>query len=647
MDQVVVIPLECAHSVSTVVRRLARRSRLTAWSGAWAGGSSIVTCDPLRHASTIDAFDELPAVAPHPDHPDAVGGGWFGYLGYPGGPSSLAFYDHLLRHDGERWFFESVGNTDALDGLLRDLDRPYDAEPARLTLRRTPHRTSHLTAVEKAIQAIRRGDIFQANICTVLDLTLTGSPYDAWCRLTEQLRPARSALVVDPAGTAISASPELFLRRKGNEVLTAPIKGTRPRVGDDDEATILGQSSKDAAENVMIVDLMRNDLSRVCEVGSVTVPRLLSVEPHPGVWHLVSYVHGTVADELPNAELIRAAFPPGSVTGAPKLRAQQIIDEVESTPRGIYTGALGFASPIGGLELSVAIRTFEVRGQEARLGVGGGVTADSTPVEEWLECQTKAAPLLTTLGAAWRDSDVADAPRSDPARGIFETLLIIDHRLLELADHVSRLRRSFWECYRVPLTADVVRTADDVARTAAGCWRARIVAHPARPDQVEIEPEPCDPPYPLAKQPGLSLRVSRISGAGLDRHKYVDRAWLTRAEDGLSDNEAVLFVAAHQVLETSRANVFAVIEGALTTPPLDGRILPGVTRQVVLDLADDLRIPVAIADLTLADLHAADAVFLTNAVRGLQWVRAVGGRSWSEPGPIVQLLSERLLARWI
>ncbi|MER6875436.1 chorismate-binding protein, partial [Amycolatopsis sp. NPDC000673] len=177
------------------------------------------------------------------------------------------------------------------------------------------------------------------------------------------------------------------------------IKGTLPRRGpaDDGNALRLRQSAKDVAENVMITDLVRNDLGRVCEVGSVVVPELLAVHPAPGVWHLASTVEGVLADEVTDHGLLAATFPPGSVTGAPKIRALDLIAELEPAARGVYTGAVGMVSPLAGLELNVAIRTFEIAGDRIALGVGGGITADSDSAAEWQECLHKAAPLESLL----------------------------------------------------------------------------------------------------------------------------------------------------------------------------------------------------------------------------------------------------------
>ena len=213
-----------------------------------------------------------------------------------------------------------------------------------------------------------------------------------------------------PDGSVASLSPELFLRRRGDQVLTAPIKGTIARTGDPDaDAAALERlrgSAKDAAEHVMIVDLMRNDIGRVSEYGSVVAPRLPTPEAHPGLWHLVSRVRGRLRPQTSNAALLRATFPPGSVTGAPKVQSLRVIAELERTAREVYTGSIGYSSPIAGLELNVAIRTLELRDGRLWIGAGGGIVADSDPRGELDEAIAKARPIAAAVGA-----DVVVSPR--------------------------------------------------------------------------------------------------------------------------------------------------------------------------------------------------------------------------------------------
>src|SRR5439155_21003545 len=226
------------------------------------------------------------------------------------------------------------------------------------------------------------GALYQVNICARFHGRLTGDPLTLFANGLSALHPDYAAYLRTPERTVISFSPELFLHRVGRQVRTAPIKGTRRRTVDgtyrDDRAAIeLQASTKDRAENVMIVDLMRNDLSRVCEPGSVSTPQLLSIRPAPGVWHLVSEVTGTLREGAGDADLIRTTFPPGSVTGAPKISALALIDELEAEPRQLFTGAIGYSSATDRAEFNVAIRTFEITGEEFELGAGGGITADS------------------------------------------------------------------------------------------------------------------------------------------------------------------------------------------------------------------------------------------------------------------------------
>jgi para-aminobenzoate synthetase component 1 len=229
-------------------------------------------------------------------------------------------------------------------------------------------------------------------VCTQFVGRIDGAPIDFFVEAAARTTPARAAYVAGAWGAVASLSPELFLRRSGETVTSSPIKGTLPRHADP---AALRASVKDVAENIMIVDLVRNDLGRVAMTGTVTVPELLAVEPAPGVWHLVSTVSARVGIGVPMASVLEAAFPPASVTGTPKLRARQLLRGWEPHRRGVYCGTIGLASPVAGCELNVAIRTVEFDAcGNAVLGVGGGITADSDPDREWDECLHKAAPFI-------------------------------------------------------------------------------------------------------------------------------------------------------------------------------------------------------------------------------------------------------------
>ena len=421
-----------ADRASLLVRGDVRPFTLT---GAWAGGGALVGSEPLVVADPADDPFALLDVQPELEaagEPGAVGGGWFGYLGYglgarlepvpppPPRPAPLpdfvlGFYDHLLRLDPDgRWWFEALW-TKERDGALRERRERLAGRLAAGVRERPvwvggfrpspPGATGHLAAVEACRERIAAGEIFQANVCLRLDSRFEGNPADLFARTTRGLAPRHAAFVGGPWGALCSLSPELFLRRRGREVLTEPIKGTAPRA--EGARAALAESVKDRAENVMIVDLMRNDLGRVCEYGSIRVPELTAPRPAPGVWHLVSSVNGTLREGVGDAELLRATFPPGSVTGAPKIQTMRVIAELESTGREAYTGAIGYASPVAGLELNVAIRTLEISGDRIWIGAGGGITSGSEPRAELEEARLKARPIIEAAGGRLAEAPAA------------------------------------------------------------------------------------------------------------------------------------------------------------------------------------------------------------------------------------------------
>ncbi len=348
-------------------------------------------------------------------------------------------------------------------------------------------------AVAAAREHIWAGDIFQANICSRFESTLHGDALDVFCAGVDALAPDHAAYLDTGERQVASLSPELFLRREGREVATRPIKGTAPAAQDPG---LLERSAKDRAENVMIVDLMRNDLGRVCETGTVRVTALAEPEPGAGVRHLVSEVRGTLAPGASDADLLRATFPPGSVTGAPKVRAMEVIHELEATGREVYTGAIGYLSPLAGLETSVVIRTFEVAGPDCWVGVGGGIVADSEPDRELAEVFTKIDPLLAAVGttrsttadapsmpaatASPPEIVAADGPSPDRTLGVFDTLLARDGEPVALRLHVDRLADSVVALYDVPVDRDALAERIRADSAAMRTARVRTAYDPSR-----------------------------------------------------------------------------------------------------------------------------------------------------------------------
>jgi para-aminobenzoate synthetase component 1 len=250
------------------------------------------------------------------------------------------------------------------------------------------------SAVDDVRDAIARGDVYQVNLVQHLEAPFAGDPREFASRLAP-LRPLQTEPFVTDRWTVASASPELFLARRGDRIWTKPIKGTRPR----GEAAELRESEKDAAEHVMIVDLERNDLSRVCEAGTIRWPELMATRELAGVEHMVSTVEGTLRAGAGLAEILEATFPGGSVTGAPKIAAVDLIAELEPVGRGAAMGALGRLYGNGDVDLALTIRTFAIADGAIHLWVGGGVVWDSGPAAEVEESWTKAAPLLAAIGS--------------------------------------------------------------------------------------------------------------------------------------------------------------------------------------------------------------------------------------------------------
>lgn len=652
------VPLDSPADPAAVVATLRSADRASVFWGRWFGGGLAILVRPSRVEHPVNAADGFGWLdQPGPTAPEfsGLGGGWVTVLGYAAGHSAYALYSSVLRWTAERgWWFESLGLpghevTDA--ALLADwrtrLAAPAPAEswllgPFRTVAAAGAARDTYLAGVETAIGAIQRGTFYQVNLCTRLHADFTGRTGALFARLVTELAPDYAALVDVGPTTVVSASPELFLRLRDRVVLTAPIKGTAPRTTDpaDPGSALLRASVKDAAENIMIVDLMRNDLSRVCQPGTVAVGRLLDVQPHPGVWHLVSTVQGRLRDDAGVTELLRATFPPGSVTGAPKSAAQLGIAALEPESRGAYTGSIGLISPYAGAELNVTIRTLEIADGRASLGVGGGITIDSVPIREWAECLDKAAAVVRVSGARLDPAlrpPVAPVPSELAAAGVIETMAAVGSTVLRLAGHLDRLDRSCRELYGAGLPADLSsRIRNAVAGQPPGHrTTVRLLARvePGAP------PDPAGVPVVVGTAPDVDRprhsRLHQVERAGWCwRHKWADRRELVRAEVAAGHREPgslPYFVdrsvdPVGTVTESSRGNVFArSADGVWVTPPADDQLLPGVTRRAVIDLLADHDQAVRIGRLSPADLRASAGAFWTSSLSGAVAITAVDG----------------------
>ena len=309
-------------------------------------------------------------------------GAAIGYFRFDGS-FRFGFYDQL-----------EIGNAKEFSPEEASPDTPLPS----LGFKSDMGRDDYVRIVGRAKEYIAAGDIYQVCLAHRFSTTFAGDPWPLYQKLREASPAPYAAYLSLGDETILSSSPECFLKMSGRKILTRPIKGTRPRrldhTEDEREASELCSSPKEIAELIMITDLERNDLGSVCEFGSVSAPRLVELERYAQVFHLVSTVEGTLREEVSQVAAVAACFPGGSISGAPKKRALEIIQELEPTPRGLVTGAIGYFGYNGESQFNIAIRTLVMRDGMAEFHVGAGITADSDPEKEWEETLHKAAGIL-------------------------------------------------------------------------------------------------------------------------------------------------------------------------------------------------------------------------------------------------------------
>ena len=472
-----------------------------------------------------------------------------------------------------------------------------------------------LSAIHDWISA---GDVYQINFTYRVSFDSASCP---WCLFTSLCyrHPVPYAAFVNTGFEQIvSLSPELFFNIRGNRIVVKPMKGTADRglTLEDDlrSAEALRVSEKNRAENVMIVDLMRNDLGRICTTGSVKTTRLFEVERFPSVWQMTSTVEGNLLDDCTPDRVIRALFPSGSVTGAPKIRAMELISELESTQRGVYTGSIGYFAP-GRAQFNVAIRTAVLRGQEGLLGVGGGITYDSSSPEEWKESQSKAAFLTQDAP----DFKIIETMRWDG-----------EYRLLE--EHLDRMRASA-EYFRFQFDEPKARKAIEGLAAAFGQRPHRVRLLLAQDGALELGSSEIDF-TPIGRVRLASQTV--LSSNRFLYHKTTRRDIFTQelaAARAAQYDDALFFNERGELTEGAVHNVFVVSGDLWRTPAISCGVLPGTYRASILKNRDNAREDV----LTLDDLLRADAIYLCNSVRGMFQVRLSVDQKGPQSRETVQL----------
>lgn len=355
---------------------------ISAGRGEWTTRSTVAS---LGQRVAVDNAADLPEFF-HRIEPCPGAGGWVGTLDYEFGAllEPAAGQARQMRPFAELWRAEQASPVQGVRGS-------YSVGP----LHSAVGRDGYAASVERALAYIAAGDIYQVNLTHQLEAPVTGDLRALAADVIGASGAWFGAYLQTPTRTLISISPELLVRvTPDRRIIARPIKGTRPP-GRDQELTA---SDKDAAELAMIVDLMRNDIGRVCALGSVRVDEHRTIEPHAGVVHTVATISGRLRDDATREDVIRAVFPAGSITGAPKVRAMQIIQELEPEPRGAYCGSIAWLGDDGSMDLSVAIRTAQIASGVLRFGVGAGIVADSNPLHEWQETLDKAAGFAHAAG---------------------------------------------------------------------------------------------------------------------------------------------------------------------------------------------------------------------------------------------------------
>ncbi|WP_448582760.1 chorismate-binding protein [Thermaurantiacus sp.] len=462
---------------------------------------------------------------------------------------------------------------------------------------------THGAAVARLQAWIAAGDIYQANLTFGCKLPVWGHPVALFARLFAQAPAPHAALVFTGRHWWLSLSPERFFALKDGMLRAAPMKGTaaRPPLARDDHeaARALAADPKNRAENLMITDLIRNDCARVAAAGSVRVPRAFAIESQPYVHQMVSHVEAQLAHGLDAFDALKALFPCGSITGAPKLRAIELLAEAEPRPRGLYCGAIGTIGPdAASADFAVAIRTLVIAANKpevATLGLGSGIVADSKPAAEWRECLAKARFL----------------ERRTPESLIETMRREADGRVPLLARHLARMAASASR-FAIPFepsAADAL-LARLPARGAAE--RVRLLLSAAGALAVEAGPAPAPPPVPVT----LALAPLPLPPDDWRLfHKSSDRSFYDAARQAAGAFEVAFVRADGFVTEGSFTSLFVARDGALVTPPVHRGLLPGVLRAELLASGQAVEGDLAAADLVQASQQG--RLFIGNALRGL------------------------------
>jgi len=574
-------------------------------------------------------------------------------------PSIILIHD---KKDGSTWLCTSLKNRQLDEGPLSWLKHisnltksPLSYEKHMKTglqnLRPNMTKDEYISAIQRIRAYIASGDVYQVNFAQRFESDFSDDPFALFkdCFLDN---PAPFfAFINAGAHSIISTSPERFMYRKGKDIETRPIKGTRPRgKGMSDDRALkneLENSEKDDAELSMIVDLMRNDLGKVCESGSIHVSEHKRIEGYKNVFHMVSIVRGRLDEKNDSVDLIKATFPGGSVTGCPKIRAMEIIDELEPNRRHVYTGAIGYISFHGTMDLSIAIRTALVYNNKIFFSCGGGIVYDSVPAEEYNETLHKGETLMKAdkkkdeiarHEKAWINGMIR--PVNQPCikvsnlgfqygYGFFETIRFSKGIPYYLKEHIQRFNRAWKElfCDECPDLSweDIIKQVIDANMLKETVSSIKIMAswgsrmEPPYDHDIIVTARPYAHRLSMNDRDGLRLAVYPYPRQSpLADHKTLNYAYYYLAGRWARDkgaDEALIMNPDLSISETNTANI-NVIKGKTAIRPLSPHCLPGIMEQKVIDLLISWGYNLESERLRLSDLLTADSVIITNSLMG-------------------------------
>jgi para-aminobenzoate synthetase/4-amino-4-deoxychorismate lyase len=534
-----------------------------------------------------------------------------GYLSYEAG---YAFIDKKIHRKSKKnqhpllYFiaFKDLQrpDRDEVEACFNRADLYPESELFLHDLQLNVSKPSYLNVIAKIKEYIAAGHTYQINYTLKYKFKLQGTTAALYKALRKKQPVEFGALLIFPESKIVSLSPELFIKKGGSTLTSKPMKGTAKRGNtkkeDENIVSFLKQDSKTLSENVMIVDLIRNDFGRICKIGTVHVNKLFEVQTFKTLHQMISTVKGTLKDNLSFSDLLHALFPCGSITGAPKIRTMEIINELEKESRGIYTGAIGYLMPDGDFYFNVPIRTIAIdENNQCEMGIGSGIIHESDARAEFQECLLKA-DFLTRINNGFY---LIESFRFDGQKQVFE----------HLKQHLSRLSQSAdYFGFKLKLTTIDKRLAEIKTLLKTGNFKIRLTAYHNGEVEINYSELPIDDDAPKL----ITISNNKINSSSVfqyhktSRREVYNHEYDKAAKAGFYD--AIILNERNEVAEACRHNIFIRKDGELVTPPLTAGILNGIYRQKLMS-----RERVIEKTITTEDLINSDEILLTNSVRGI------------------------------